>query len=285
MRERFVLCHSPAGFHRMAYTEWGAPDNPRVLVCAHGLTRTGRDFDTLAQALSGSYRVVCPDVVGRGASDWLTDARYYGTPQYVQDMVALLARLDVEQIDWLGTSMGGIIGMALAAQAGSPIRRLILNDVGAVISAAALERIGAYLAAAPERFASFDAAEAWVRETYAAFGPHSDEQWRELARHSVKPDGAGGFKLHYDRAIAQAFAAAQEALGKGQDMTLWPLYDAIRCPTLVVRGQRSDLLTRETVAAMEERGPRAKSVEIPGVGHAPTFMDEAQIRLVREFLC
>ncbi|MCX8018388.1 MAG: alpha/beta hydrolase, partial [Rhodocyclaceae bacterium] len=153
MRQRYVSCLSPAGFHRMAYVEWGEPANPRVLVCVHGLTRSGRDFDALAQALADEYRIVCPDVVGRGASDWLADARLYATPQYAQDMAALIARLDVEQVDWLGTSMGGIIGMMLAAQANSPIRRLILNDVGPLISATALARIGAYLAAAPKRFA------------------------------------------------------------------------------------------------------------------------------------
>lgn len=282
-RPSFVRCLSPAGFHRMAYVEWGDPANPRVLVCVHGLTRSGRDFDFLARALADEYRVVCPDVVGRGASDRLPDAKLYATPQYAQDMATLVARLDVEAVDWLGTSMGGIIGMALAAQPGNPIRRLILNDVGPVVGAPALARIGAYLAAAPARFTRFDEVEAYVRITYGAFGPHSEAQWRELAENTVKPDGKGGWVFHYDQAIAVAFSAAVAAL-EGRDMALWPLYDAIRCPTLAIRGERSDLLTRETLAAMAERGPCAQTAEVPGAGHAPTFMHDAQVALVRDFL-
>lgn len=283
MRQRFVNCLSPAGFHRMAYVEWGDPANPRVLVCVHGLTRSGRDFDFLAQALAGEYRVVCPDVAGRGLSDRLRDPMLYATPQYAQDMAALLARLDVESVDWLGTSMGGIIGMALAAQAGAPIRKLILNDVGAVVSAPALRRIGAYLAAAPARFADLAAAETYARAAYGAFGPHDDAQWLELTRNSVRPAPDGGWVFHYDKGIMTAFAAAVDAL-EGRDMELWPLYDAIRCPTLALRGELSDLLTRAALAAMAERGPRARTAEVPGVGHAPTFMHAAQVALVRDFL-
>jgi pimeloyl-ACP methyl ester carboxylesterase len=283
MRQRFVNCLSPAGFHRMAYVEWGDPANPKVLVCVHGLTRTGRDFDFLARALADEYRVVCPDVAGRGLSDRLRDPMLYATPQYAQDMTALLARLDVESVDWLGTSMGGLIGMALAAQQGSPIRKLILNDVGPVVSAAALARIGAYLAAAPD-FADLRAAEIYMRATFAPFGPHSDAQWRELTQHVVKPGPDGRLKLHYDPGIAAPFAAALAALGEGQDMELWPLYDAIRCPTLAIRGERSDLLTRATLETMAQRGPRARTIEVAGVGHAPTFMHDAQVALVRDFL-
>lgn len=283
MRQHYVNCLSPAGFHRMAYAEWGDTANPQVLVCVHGLTRNGRDFDFLAQALAANYRVVCPDVAGRGASDRLADPRLYATPQYAQDMAVLLARLDVEAVDWLGTSMGGIIGMALAAQAGTPIRRLILNDVGPVVSAPALRRISAYLAAAPARFASLDEVEAYARVSYGAFGPHDDAQWRELARNSVRPAPDGGWVCHYDKGIVAAFAAVVDALA-GRDMELWPLYDEIRCPTLAIRGELSDLLTRATLEAMAERGPRAKIVEVPGVGHAPTFMPDAQVALVRDFL-
>jgi len=282
MREKQVLCLSPAGFHRMAYVEWGDPANPRVLVCVHGLTRCGRDFDFLAQALAADCRVVCPDVVGRGRSDWLRDAQHYAIPQYVQDMVALLARLEVDRVDWLGTSMGGMIGMALAAQPGSPIRKLILNDVGPVIAAAALRRIGDYLAAPPD-FASPAEAEAYIRTVAAPFGALSDAQWRHLTEHAIKND-AGRYRLRYDPGIAASFAAAAAAQGEGGDIDLWPLYDAIRAPTLVMRGERSDLLARETVAAMAARGPRARGVEIPGVGHAPMLLDMAQAAIVRDFL-
>jgi pimeloyl-ACP methyl ester carboxylesterase len=271
----------------MAYVEWGDPANPRVLVCAHGLTRCGRDFDVLAEALADTYRVVCPDVVGRGRSDWLRDPQHYAIPQYVQDMVALLARLDVEQVDWLGTSMGGMIGMALAAQASAdqgPIRKLILNDVGPVIAAGALARIGAYLATPPD-FASPQEAERYIRAVAAPFGPLTDTQWQHLTAHVIKSGAAGRFQLRYDPGIAAPFAVATAAQGEGKDIELWPLYEAIRCPTLVIRGELSDLLSRDTLAAMAARGPRAATVEIPGVGHAPMFMDAAQIAVVRDFLC
>lgn len=280
MRQKLIQCLSPAGFHKMAYVEWGDPTNPRVLVCVHGLTRCGRDFDFLAQALAADYRVVCPDVVGRGMSDWLRDPQHYAIPQYAQDMVALLGRLDVENVDWLGTSMGGMIGMALAAQPQSPIRRLILNDVGPVIAAGALKRIGEYLATPPD-FASPEEAEAYIRVIAAPFGQLTDAQWRHLTAHVIKSGPTGRYQLRYDPGIAALFAAAA---GEGKDIEFWPIYDAIRSPTLVIRGERSDLLSRETVAAMMARGPKASSVEIPDVGHAPMFMDDAQVAVVRGFL-
>lgn len=285
MRQKFIQCLSPAGFHKMAYVEWGDPTNPRVLVCVHGLTRCGRDFDFLAQALAAEYRVVCPDVVGRGQSDWLRDPQHYAIPQYAQDMVALLARLEVESVDWLGTSMGGMIGMALAAQPQSPIRRLILNDVGPVIAAGALRRIAEYLATPPD-FASPEEAEAYIRVIAEPFGKLTDVQWRHLTAHVIKSGPAGRYQLRYDPGIAAPFATAATAAlqGEGKDIELWPLYDAIHCPTLVIRGERSDLLSRETVAAMMTRGPQAQSVEVPGIGHAPMFMDDVQISLVRDFL-
>ncbi len=283
MRQRYVRCLSPAGFHSMAYVEWGDPANPRVLVCVHGLTRCGRDFDFLAQSLAGEYRVVCPDVVGRGMSDWLRDPQHYAIPQYAQDMVALLARLDVESIDWLGTSMGGMIGMALAAQPQSPIRRLILNDVGPVIAAGALARIGEYLATPPD-FASPAEAEGYIRLIAAPFGQLTDDQWRHLTAHVIKSGPAGRYQLRYDPGIATPFAQAAASQGDGKDIELWPLYDAIHCPTLVIRGERSDLLSRESVAQMEARGPKARSVEIPDVGHAPMFLDDAQVGVVHDFL-
>ncbi|MDO8960139.1 MAG: alpha/beta hydrolase [Rhodocyclaceae bacterium] len=282
-RSSHVKCLSPAGFHRMAYVEWGDPRNPRVLVCVHGLTRCGRDFDFLAQALAEDYRVVCPDVVGRGMSDWLRDPAHYTTAQYAADMAMLIARLDVERVDWLGTSMGGLIGMALAAQQDTPIQRLILNDVGPVVAAVALRRICDYLGH-PLEFASLAEAEAHFRHVAAPFGQLTDAQWHHLTAHVVKTAPNGRLVLRYDPAIAVPFKAVMAAQGEGKDIELWPLYDAIRCPTLIIRGENSDLLTRETVAEMQERGPRARAVEIPRVGHAPMFMDDAQLAVVREFL-
>jgi pimeloyl-ACP methyl ester carboxylesterase len=263
----------------MAYVEWGDPRNPRVLVCVHGLTRNARDFDTLARALMHRYRVVCPDVVGRGRSGWLRLKEHYQIPQYVADMVTLIARLDVEEVHWVGTSMGGMIGMGLAAQADSPITRLVLNDVGPVISVRALKRIGEYIGLTP-RFASFTEAEQYIRVISAPFGQFTDAQWRHLTEHVVRKEADGAYAFVYDPGIAVPFRAGA---GDG-DIDLWPVYDAIRCPTLVVRGAESDLLSRETCQEMSRRGPKAATIEIPAVGHAPMFLDAAQVDVVKAFL-
>lgn len=263
----------------MAYAEWGERDNPRVLLCVHGLTRCARDFDFLAAALQAHYRVVCPDVAGRGDSDWLKNPLEYVLPTYVNDMVALIARLDVESLHWVGTSMGGLIGMALASLPGSPVSRLVLNDVGPVLTAASLDRIAAYVGNAP-KFPDLRAAELYVRAVSAPFGPHSDAQWRFLTEHVVRREADGSYRMAYDPAIATPFNAQQPH----QDIELWNLYDALRCPTLVLRGEHSDLLTRETASQMASRGPRAKIAEIAGIGHAPTLMHADQIAVVKSFL-
>lgn len=277
--QKTVQCISPSGLHRMAYTEWGAPDNPRVLVCVHGLTRNARDFDDLARALSAHYRVVCPDVVGRGRSGRLRDPAHYGVPQYVADMVTLIARLNVDSVHWVGTSLGGLIGMALAAQENSPIRRLILNDVGPLITVDSLKRIGAYVGLDPT-WATFGEAQAYVRLISAPFGDLDEAQWHHLTESSIgqRADGRWGFL--YDPQIATPFKATFSE----QDIDLWPLYQAIRCPTLAIRGAESDLLTRETWLQMGQCGPRAELAEIPGVGHAPMFLTQGQIDIARNFL-
>ena len=277
--EKSVQCLSPCGLHRVAYTEWGAPDNPRVVVCVHGLTRNGRDFDALARALAADYRVICPDVVGRGRSEHLRDPAHYGVAQYVADMVTLLARLDVETVDWVGTSMGGLIGMTLAAQAESPIGRLVLNDVGPLITVAALQRIASYVGTDPA-WDNVQQAAAHVREINAAFGALSDAQWWQLTEPSIAQGADGRWRYRYDPRIAEPFRQSFV----DRDVDLWPLYDRIRCPTLVVRGALSDLLTAETWRAMGERGPAARLAEVAGVGHAPMFLDEGQISIVRDFL-
>ena len=261
----------------MAYLEWGDARNRDVLVCVHGLTRTGRDFDEVARALCGRFRVVCPDVAGRGDSDPLPDAMLYGVPQYVADMVTLVARLDVEAVSWLGTSMGGLIGMALAAQAGSPVKRLVLNDAGPLVTRASLERLASYVGKAPS-FASVEEAERYIRAISAPFGPHSDAQWRFLTETWLRRNADGTWRAHYDPRIGEPRLVPQN------DLELWSIYDAVRCPTLLLRGELSDLLTRETASQMAERGPRAKVVEIRGVGHAPTLLHADQIALVNDFL-
>jgi pimeloyl-ACP methyl ester carboxylesterase len=278
-RQHKVQCVSPTGLHRMAYLEWGSRDNPRVLVCVHGLTRCAHDFDFLARDLASRYRVVCPDLAGRGDSDWLRNPLEYQVPTYVSDMVTLLARLDVETVDWLGTSLGGLIGMVLAALPGSPITRLVLNDVGPVTTRASLMRIGGYVGKWPP-LATMEAAEAYVRSVNAPFGPHSDAEWRFLTEHVVRKNPDGFLRMHYDPSISVAFTSQLP----NHDVEQWDLYDRIRCPTMVIRGALSDLLTRDTASKMARRGPRAKVEEIAGVGHAPTLIHKDQIQLVHEFL-
>ena len=281
-RLRDVKCMSPAGFHRMAYAEWGDPANPRVLLCLHGLTRLGRDFDRLARAMAPHYRVVCPDVVGRGRSAWLRDPNGYVIPQYVSDVVALIARLDVEEVDWVGTSMGGLMGIALAGQADAPVRRLVINDVGPRLDAAAISRIGTYLGA-PVSFATVDEAVDYVAVVAAPFGVKKREDWRELVEPALRKDGER-WRLHYDPSIGVPFKSVTPEGAAAAEAVMWKLYDSIRCPTLLIRGEHSDLLTRETLEEMKGRGPRPATAEVPGVGHAPTFMFEHEIAIVRDFL-
>ena len=281
-RLHHVQCLDSRGLHRMAYWEWGDAGNPRVLVCAHGLSRQGRDFDTLSLALEGSYRVVCPDVVGRGKSDRLADPMGYQIPSYVADMVTLLARLDAETVHWVGTSMGGLIGMGLASLPQSPISRLVLNDVGPTIEAGALARIGTYLGA-PVRWGSIDEAADYLLSISKGFGPHTREQWLALTRPMLVENG-DGYVPHYDPAIGVPFRAVTPELAAAGQAALWHSYDAIACPTLLLRGADSDLLSRTTAMAMTGRGPRARLVEFAGVGHAPTLVAPDQVAVVREFL-
>jgi pimeloyl-ACP methyl ester carboxylesterase len=274
-----VTIGRPEGLYRMVYREWGALDAPRTLVCVHGLTRNSLDFAPLARALGPGWRVVAPDVIGRGESDWLRDPQGYQLPLYVQDMLVLLARLNVETVDWVGTSMGGLIGMLLAGLPGSPIRRLVLNDVGPLLPAAALQRIGTYVGQ-PLPDASRAGAEAYLRMISSPFGPHSEADWAELCDALLRPDGEGGWRLNYDPGIAVPFRTVLA----GEDVVLWPHYDAITCPTLLLRGELSDLLTAELAAEMAARGPRPQCLVFPGVGHAPTLRAADQQAAVRDFL-
>ena len=277
-----VQCLGAAGLHRMAYWEWGERSNPRVLVCVHGLSRQGRDFDRLALALSKSYRVICPDVVGRGRSDSLLAPAGYQIPAYVADMVTLLARLDVESVDWVGTSMGGLMGLGLAALPRSPVRRLVLNDVGPTLPFEALQRIGSYLGL-PQHFETLEQGAAYLWSISQSFGPHTTEQWLALSRPMFKPDGAG-LKLHYDPQIATPFRSVTPEQAAAGEAALWQAYDALRQPTLLLRGADSDLLSLATATAMTQRGPKARLHEFAGVGHAPTLVSDDQIRVVQDFL-
>ncbi len=277
MQKKFFHGLSARGFHRLAYYEWGAADATRTVVCVHGLTRNARDFDVLAASLASDCRVICIDIVGRGDSDWLSDPSLYAYPQYLADMTALLARLGTAQVDWIGTSMGGLIGILLAAQPRTPISRLVLNDVGPFIGSAAMARIASYISQPPV-LSDMAAALAYIRTIYQNTGPCTDADYQTMTETSIRPLPDGGYALQYDPAIAVNFAALSG------DLDLWPYYDRISCPTLVLRGAQSDVLTDETAAAMTRRGPQAQLVVIPGIGHYPALRDAKQIDIVTKFL-
>jgi pimeloyl-ACP methyl ester carboxylesterase len=291
----YVSCPDAAGSHRMAYWLWGPGEAANVVACAHGLSRQGRDFDTLARALLARsplpLRIVCPDVAGRGRSDWLADPQGYGIPQYVGDMLHLLNQLQaaspIATLDWVGTSMGGLIGLTLCGAPKLPlplpVRRLVLNDVGPVIEWSALQRIGTYLGNTG-RFASVQEAADAMWQISRSFGPHTSEQWLALSQAMVRPLPAGGFTLHYDPAIGVPFRAMTEADARAGQAALWQLYDAIRARTLLLRGADSDLLSRETALEMTRRGPRPRLLEFEGVGHAPTLLADIQVEAVVSFL-
>jgi pimeloyl-ACP methyl ester carboxylesterase len=282
----YVHCPDALGGHRMAYWQWGDAANPHVVVCVHGISRQGRDFDELAKAMCDKVRVVCVDVVGRGASDWLKDPMQYQLPQYAHDMMALLPQLEARTIDWVGTSMGGLIGLAICGQEQSAVRRLVINDIGPVVQPLALERIASYIGA-DKRFATVQEGADYLWSLSTSFGPHTPAQWLAFSKPMLKADGAG-FKLHYDPAIsvpvkAAVAASAAESAAQGEAL-LWQLYDKVRAQTLLIRGADSDLLSPATAQAMAQRGPKARLIEFPGVGHAPTLLTPAQITPVVEFL-
>ena len=281
MRESFITGLNSSGFHQLHYTDWGNPENPRVVICVHGLTRNCRDFDTLAAALQDQFRVVSISMAGRGKSDWLPNKDDYGYVQYMNDATALIARISAGgdcEISWVGTSMGGMLGMLLAAKPNNPVRRLVLNDVGTLIPKASMERIGKFVGKNP-LFRSFAELEQYVRTVSAPFGPLTDAQWRHLAEHNAHCDAEGRWGMIYDPGIARPFHKAA-----AKDILMWNYYDAITCPTLLLRGADSDLLLRETALEMTQRGPKPQLVEFAGVGHAPALMAEDQISAVRKFL-
>ncbi|WP_366656380.1 alpha/beta hydrolase [Fodinicurvata sp. EGI_FJ10296] len=260
------------------YTEFGLSKADDTVVCVHGLTRNGRDFDVLAKNLAQSARVVCPDVVGRGRSDWLPQGVDYEYDQYCTDMAVLIGRLERDQIDWIGTSMGGIIGMMLAARPNSPIRRLILNDIGPVVPTEGLARVAAFVGEDPV-FDSIAQLETYMRRVHAPFGILNDWQWRHLATHSARQLPDGRLALAYDPRISKPFR--DQPL---KEVDIWPLWDAIKCPVLVLRGASSDILDRETAAEMQTRGPCAKVVEFPECGHAPSLMDDDHVDIIHDWL-
>ncbi len=301
-RQNFVNCMSPAGIHRMAYREWGDPDNGKILLCVHGLSRNGRDFDEVAKAMCSEYRVVCPDIAGRGASDFLKNPASYVVPQYVSDITTLLARLQPQSVDWLGTSMGGLIALAFAGVVGMAehaiaesdrnalpkttglsLRKLILNDVGPAIEPASIARIAGYVGVSMQ-FDSFEEAVLHMRTNAASFGPLSDEQWIEFTRAVMVQDGAK-WRQHYDLSIAQAFEGLKdEKILKAGEAMLWGAFDSLQCPILLIRGEQSDLLSAQTARQMQQRNSNLKMIEIEGTGHAPSLLPASQVQAVRQFL-
>lgn len=308
----FVDCADAGGGHRMAYWQWGDPQASHVVLCVHGLTRQGRDFDALAKVLMAQapqpVRIVCPDVVGRGRSDWLAEPAHYQFPQYVADMMALLAHLHarapIVQFDHVGTSMGGLIGIFLAAQptlAPVPVRRLVLNDVGPAVEFDAIARISGYVGQGGV-YATVEEAAQVLLGISAGFGPHTPEQWRALTVPMLvpaserSPDGrqrqaptqgstdVGPYRLHYDPALCVGLRALTREQAAQGEAVVWAAYDAVTAPTLLLRGADSDLLSRSTAQAMTQRGPRASLVEFANVGHAPTLVDPAQSSVVASFL-
>lgn len=283
----------------MACWRWGKSDARHVVVCVHGLTRQGRDFDRLAQALlaqsAGSLQVICPDVVGRGRSDWLNDPSGYQLPQYAGDMLAMLTQVQtqlgldkpIQQLDWVGTSMGGLIGMVLAGQAGlplpAPIRRLVLNDVGPAITWHSVQRMQAFVGQFGQ-YQDLDEVAAHLWSVSQGFGPVSPEVWREMCVHMTRPGNEGRLTLHYDPAIGVSVRALTQEMAAAAEAVLWSLYDQIGGQTLLIRGQESDLLTPETAHAMTQRGPRASLAIWPDCGHAPTLTQDDQISVVTRFL-
>ena len=277
MESRFTVLTHAGQEVRLHWAEWGDADAERIVVCVHGLTRNARDFDAFAEVLAGEARVLCVDVPGRGLSDRLADPALYRVDWYAGLLAAWLAKLGLREIAWVGTSMGGLIGMVLAALERTPIRRLVLNDIGPFVPKAALEAIAAYLGL-DLLFPTPDALEAHLRTIHAGFGPLSDAQWRHLARHSARHD-PDGWRLAYDPRLRDAMTAAPL-----EDIDLWPIYDAISCPTLLLRGGDSLLLQADTATAMTNRGPRAELVTLPGIGHAPALMAADQIAAIERFL-
>ena len=277
----FVQCTNGDGSHRMAYHAWGDPSNPKVLLCVHGLTRRGSDFNTLAQAMSKDYYVVCPDVVGRGDSDRLQNPMMYAVPQYVADMASLVKHLGVAHVDWLGTSMGGLIGMVYASMPNSPIRRMLINDVGPRIEPEAIKRLGSYVG---QTFSFTNRADALERlnAICASFGEHTPQEW-EIYNGPMLIQKNGLWEMHYDPDISVPFASVNPIMAKAGEMAMWHAFKQIHIPMLIVRGGNSDLLSAKTVAEMCKVNPYARSIEIPNVGHAPAFVKAEQIALAKEF--
>ena len=268
---------SPHGFHRVVYYEWGDAANANVVVCVHGVGRNGRDFDVLGEALAPTHRVLAVDMPGRGNSDWLADPNDYVFPTYLTTLTALIARSGAASVSWVGTSMGGLLGIVAASMPKTPVARLVVNDVGPIIEPGALARIAEYFGADPT-FATYAEIDRYVRTISAPFGPLTEAQWAHVVSHNVRERADGRWGVAYDPGIAVPFRQ------QPAPPALWGVWDSIRCPTLVLRGAHSDLLSAATASEMSTRGPKPRVVEFAGVGHAPMLLAADQVETVVAFL-
>lgn len=278
MKTKHVLSSNNAGQHRIVYQDWGDENNPNVLICVHGLTRNSRDFDYLASDLSAQYRVIAPDIVGRGQSDWLPDPSFYTLEQYIKDIAILLKDLNISQADWLGTSLGGLIGMTMATMPNSPIKRLILNDIGPVIKKEAITFLATSLAETPH-FKSLAELQGFLKIAYSAMGQLEANHWEHMVTHDHRFTPEGTITRNFDPQITQSVGSISAA-----DLTMWEVWEAVKCQTLVLHGENSVILTPAICDEMLKRNPLASIVTLPGVGHTPSLMVPEQIDIVANWL-
>jgi pimeloyl-ACP methyl ester carboxylesterase len=273
-----AICTSP---HRLVCFEWGDERAPKTIICAHGLTRNARDFDFLAAALAaGGYRVLAPDMPGRGKSEWLKNPAAYSYATYVSDMQFMLASLKLTRVHWLGTSMGGIIGMMLANAMPGMLQSLTLNDIGTLVSSAGLSRILSY-AGVKMQFENRAEAEATLRKICQPFAISSELHWQHLFTHSLVDMPDGTVRFAYDPAIVGTLPRQDDI----KDIDLWGLWEAVKkLPVLLIRGAQSDILTRETAQAMQAQHPALTLYEVPNAGHAPALMSDIEIARIRQWL-
>ncbi len=288
MKNKDFLGISAEGFHRIVYSEWGKPDaNRPTIICTHGLLRNRHDFDALANYLSLHDRhVFCPDFVGRGDSDWFGQSQHYNIEQYMTDMAVLIAKTSANKVDWLGTSIGGLVGMMMAALPNSPIRRLVLNDVGPQVPIHGLRRLAKY-AFSPQEFTTKDAAKQYFKTIYADFGNLQAQQWDDFTEYSIRQLPSGNYAPNYDPHISHHKSFPQLLLdlmhhphksleGIVFDIDLWSVWNKIKCPILIIHGHHSDILLPEHIIKMRETHPDTTLIEINDAGHAPALLQQEE---------
>lgn len=264
--------------HKIAFIDWNE-NAKNTVVCMHGLISNSRDFDYLAARIASDFRVISIDIPGRGDSDWFEDKSLYQYPVYIADILALLASLDISEVDWIGTSMGGVAGMSLAADYPHLIKSLVLNDIGPEIPGRALAKMRKYVGMSPE-FQDFSAAKRHLQMIYKNFGVVDDEHWNHLVTHTTYIDDKQKYRLKYDPQIAETFTVDQE---KPEDIIFWDLWDKITCPTLLIHGTQSDILLQSTVDKMEKRH-NMETYKMYNAGHAPALVDDKEIEHIHRWL-